>query len=1574
MSNISDLNSSLPLFPFHCAQENVYFEQVISPTSPMYNIGCYSEVHKAYDLPKLQQAWQLLIDHADALRLELVQQGDGAPLQRVLPKGSKVGNIAFIDFSNKHNPFKKANQWMVRQYGKAFHLERGERYQLAVLKLSAKKYYLFSRFHHLFVDGIGVYRIYEQLNYIYSKILINQSPHFIHYLPQYEVEVKKSHAYLQSNRYQRDKAYWQAFLKNKTPTYLPQYYKKHGSGYHNIALSTQLSYQLRDFCRQSNLSVLTVLLGTAALYFSRYLSLQEVIISTPLHGRRGQQAMRVIGMHSDAVMLALHLDENWSFDTLLSESNKTFKRAIRYSQFPQSHLSRLDHHSQVLTSDISLNYELYSYEDREFDIGEIVHLSPKESHIPLEIRLIDFTDKDNLLLRINYLNSHFEHSEIERLSQTLIHFISEGIKESEHPISRLNTISNEERHILLHEWNKTETNYPSDKTLQQLFEEQVEKTPNNVALVFEGAELTYLELNQSANQLARHIRSQYQVKFQHKLRPDTLIALYVDRSLEMIISILAVLKAGGAYVPIAPEYPQKRTVFMLKDTNVPFVITQSHYVSRLSDWLNDNVVECEQLVVNDEILSLQTTDNLTLVNQATDLAYVIYTSGTTGQPKGVMVEHSSLVNLIYHNITYYPLTDNESILFLANYVFDTSVEQIFLALFSSAKLVVINEQDKNNAEALKVAIKDHAVTHIVATASLIHALALDDCQILRRIVSAGEPTPLFLVRKLADKLINEYGPTEITIASHQFRCLGDKDRMILPIGKAIVNVKSYVLDGLKILPIGVMGELYIGGAGLSRGYLNRPELTVERFIENPFATEKDIEKGYTRLYKTGDLVRYLPDGNLEYLGRNDEQVKIRGHRIELGEIQAALERLGGIKQAVVIDYKTDNSHFLAAYIVPEQAVDSMHYKNDRHSLSRHLAETELSLDIEGVKQSLAACVPEYMLPTSFTVIDEVPLTINGKLDKKALPEPMLIDTGNYTPPRNELEQQLCHIWQDVLGLEQVGIHDNFFRIGGDSISAIRLNAIVREQANIDIPLAELFKYSTIALLAAHLVVYLDKHQPMVIPKSGNNTQQRLSFAQERLWFIERFEVGSDTYHMPYLVQLQPTTNAELLLVAINRVALRHPVLNSVYLETESGEGYTQVRQSALKYQVQQCVSKTEFEQSVRLEIQTPFNLSEQAPLRLCRYDVNDSRYLLLMWHHIAFDGWSTEIFIDELMVCYQALDAGIEPSLPELSISYSDFAIWQRDYLQGEVLEGQLNYWRAQLADIEPLSLPTDKTRPTQVDYCGADYEQVLAVSISNDLRALARAQNTTLFTVMLSAFYLTLSQLSNQQDIIIGVPSDNRHLAQTQSLIGFFVNSLALRTQVSPHLTCSDLIAQVDECVQGARIHQDLPFDKLVNELGGERDLSRHPIFQVMFSVQSFSARVKSESRLFEEVALSGEALFSPAKYDLSLFIDDGDQALSLQWNYALSLFEENRIVDFANKYQRALLAILEPEQRLGEVSLLSNDERHTLLHEWNQTDTPYPQDKTLQQLFEEQVEKTPNNVALVFEGEELTYHELNQ
>ncbi|MCL1127447.1 non-ribosomal peptide synthetase, partial [Shewanella surugensis] len=636
----------------------------------------------------------------------------------------------------------------------------------------------------------------------------------------------------------------------------------------------------------------------------------------------------------------------------------------------------------------------------------------------------------------------------------------------------------------------------------------------NIALVFEGSELTYDELNQRANQLAHHIRSQYQELHQTSLKPDTLIALYLDRSLEMVISILAVLKAGGAYVPIAPEYPQARTTFMLEDTAAPFIITQAHYEAQLSEWLRASELDCTVIPVNGErtnndsvnenSLAAYPSDNLFSINRSSDLAYVIYTSGTTGQPKGVMIEHTCVINYLCSLIEKLPSSLGKTD-FSTNYCFDLSVTTSLCPVLNGGSIYIYPENTLD-IQAYEKHLNIHKINTIKMTPSMATTLLSGSSAKVEQLILGGEklqPHHATQLTHIACDVIDEFGPTETTVGALFSRYDVDKDEGI---GKPYANTRLFVFDAMtRLVPIGSSGELYIGGVGLARGYLNRPELTIERFIDNPFSSEKDIANGGTRLYKTGDLVRYLSDGDLEYLGRNDEQVKIRGHRIELGEIKTALERLGGIKQAVVLDYKSMQHHFLAAYIVPDFSIDSIYFNNDRRSLSRHLAETELTLDIEGIKQGLAASLPEYMIPTSVTVIEAVPLTLNGKLDKRALPDPMLIDVTNYSPPRNDIEQQLCQIWQAVLGLEKVGIWDDFFHIGGDSIKAISLVTEMSMRASFDVSLVTLFSYPKISSLCAF---------------SGQRKQAAsllytltpASQAKEQLIMIHPGTAGAEVYH------------------------------------------------------------------------------------------------------------------------------------------------------------------------------------------------------------------------------------------------------------------------------------------------------------------------------------------------------------------------------------------------------------------------------------------------------------------------------
>ncbi|MDO6709056.1 condensation domain-containing protein, partial [Photobacterium sp. 1_MG-2023] len=593
---------------------------------------------------------------------------------------------------------------------------------------------------------------------------------------------------------------------------------------------------------------------------------------------------------------------------------------------------------------------------------------------------------------------------------------------------------------------------------------------------------------------------------------------------------------------------------------------------------------------------------------------------------------------------------------------------------------------------------------------------------------------------------------------------------------------------------------------------------------------------------------------------------------------------------------------------------------------------------------------EYMVPGSITLIDKVPLTINGKLDRRALPAPVWVREDSYRAPRNALEVQLCQVWQQVLGVERVGIDDNFFRLGGDSIQAIKLTAAMRARLNTDVPLATLFGQPTVAGLSAQLNALSEMIE---IPALALESYP-LSFAQERMLFIEDFEQGTSTYHIPQLFRLESDAALPVLTQALNMVVDRHPVLKSAYGYDEQGVGYQHVVADALVVSTQVLADDAALEEAARTDITTPFALREEAGMRVHHYVVDGDlhqeaqHYLLMLWHHIAMDGWSVEVFFRELSEAYQALLEHRAPSLPELPISYGDYAHWQRKYLLGAVREQQLSYWQDALSGYETLNLPTDKPRPAALDYAGQNLYFSLPVEVSTALKSLAKARGTTLYTVLLSAFSVLLSKYSHQEDILLGTPTDNRHHSQTQGLIGMFVNSLILRTQVKSEDTIATLIDETHAVVTGAKAHQDLPFEQLVDALGVARDPSRHPLFQVMFGVQSFGETALRDSTLPLSPATVTAVDFSPAKYDLSLFLEEGEDGgqfvIRGSLNFATSLFTAATMTRLLSGYQTLLtMFAAAPDSRIREIDLLADEEKQTLLTTFNQTEASYPQDQSL-------------------------------
>ncbi|MBL8675936.1 MAG: amino acid adenylation domain-containing protein, partial [Alphaproteobacteria bacterium] len=1251
-------------------------------------------------------------------------------------------------------------------------------------------------------------------------------------------------------------------------------------------------------------------------------------------------------------------------------------------------------------------------------------------------------------ININYATDLFEERSIERLANHFKKLIQAITKDPSQFIHDYLLLIPPEQHQLLIEWNDTRTPYPEDKTIHQLFEEQVKKTPHNVAVVYEGQEFTYQELNERANQLAQYLRSL-------GVGPDTLVAIAVERSLEMIIDLLGILKAGGAYVPLDPSYPQNRLQFMLDDTQAPVLLTQSSLKDKFKSYIGKKLnlhldSETKTLLIEDPSsntvdsqtqvwtsLSTYSLKNLHSLSSSHNLAYVIYTSGSTGNPKGVMVEHKNFFHYISYAGEAYPLS-NEPTLFHSSPAFDMSITSLFLPLIKGNSIDILPDRSRVDAlaDTLKTQYKFSFIkltpTHLKALRSQLSPEHLQNQK--GTLIIGGEnllkdDMEFWLESAPGTSLFNEYGPTEATVGCCVLK-VGDYDALpsgSIPIGRPISNTQIYILDPyLNPVPVGVSGEIYIGGVGLTRGYLNRPELTAERFIPNPFANNNIEAENYNlagviqkkasglnktistyipaigsirssnlRLYRTGDLARYLPDGNIEFLGRIDDQVKIRGFRIELGEIESVLQCHEDVSQVVIMAREDEpGNKKLVAYIVPRKDIlSSLTLESTLTSSSGDLFSTLNGETISGLTEDLRnhliRSLPDYMVPSFFVFIDKVPLTPNGKIDRKALPAPDLsLRQGceQYAPPTTPLEKELCAIWSEVLRIEKIGLHDNFFKLGGHSLLATQVISRIRHNYNIDIPLRALFEQPTIAALCP-LIESLKQDNtlsslPLLLPQERKGPIP-LSFAQQRLWFLDQLLPEIALYNVPLALKLKGLLNTAALERALNTLIERHESLRTIFPSTE-GEAHQEILPH-LVINLAECSvdltllkkkeQKSTAQSLAQQEATTPFNLSTEPLIRVKLLILAKEEHILLITlHHIISDGWSMEIFFKELSILYNAYELGKDPSLPSLLVQYADFALWQREWLQGEVLEQQLSYWKHQLAGIpDLLDLPTDKPRPKELTYKGAIYHTTLSKQLKDNLNKLSQDYEVSLFMTLLAAFQVLLYRYTGQKDIVVGSPIANRHYKEIEGLIGFFVNTLALRTTFEGNETFLDVLNRVKETTLQAYQHQDVPFEQLVDHLNVTRELNRNPVFQVMFTLDNVT-----QGRSLGLKQIQTEPFYNSypvAKFDLFLNVDEGKEGLEIGINYAMDLFEAQTIERMGDHFKELIEGIIKnPTQDIQTLPLLTQTEKHQLLIEWNDTRADYPEDKTIHQLFEEQVERTPDNIAIVYEDQELTYQQLNE
>ncbi|NEO29118.1 MAG: amino acid adenylation domain-containing protein [Symploca sp. SIO3C6] len=1353
--------------------------------------------------------------------------------------------------------------------------------------------------------------------------------------------------------------YWKQKLTGANPLLeLPTDYPRppvqtYRGGSQSLQLSASLTASIHQLAHQQGVTLYMTLLAAFATLLFRYSHQQDILIGSPIPSRNRREIDSLISFFVNTLVLRTDLSANPSFEQLLQRVRIVALEAYSHQDLPFSKLV------EKLNPQRSLSYhplfQVLLVVDHPLELeNKLSDLTTTAVEVETAISQFDLVlsvhKKEGLLLtKWQYNRDLFEGATITRMSQNFEILLESIVTNPQQSIATL-PLLNTAQQQLLQQWNQTQKDYPKS-CFHQLFEQQVELTPEAISLVFEGEQLTYRQLNNRANQLAHYLQKL-------GVQPEVLVGLCVERSLEMIVAVLAILKAGGAYLPLDPNYPQSRLSFILEDAQVSLLLSQEKLLSKLPP-TSAKIISIE---ANSQLIVAETQDNPVSGVNTTNLAYVIYTSGSTGQPKGVLVSHQGLGNLALVQIEQFHLNSNSRILQFASLSFDASVFEIVMALSSGASLCLATQESLLPGPDLLERLRQDRITHVTLPPSALAAMAVEKLPDLKVMVVAGEATSVELAQQWSDGIsfFNAYGPTESTVCATMAPYVRGSGK--LPIGRPIANTQVYLLDEyLQEVPLGVPGELYIASVGLARGYLHREQLTAQRFIANPFSSEPTA-----RLYKTGDLGRYLADGSIEYLGRIDHQVKIRGFRIELGEIEAVLTQHQAVEQAVVIA-REDNpgDKRLVAYVVSNsQTVPT------NRELHRFLGDK----------------LPNYMVPHALIILEVFPLTPNGKVDRLALPAPdsySFIFSNNYVAPSNPTEEALVAIWSQLLGLEKIGIDDNFFELGGHSLLAAQVISRSQQALGVEIPPQSLFENPTVATLAEAIAQFQNKGADLsayqAIPPRENREPAPLSFSQQQLWFFDQLEPHNSFYNIPWAVRLRGNLNVAVLQTTLDTIVIRHEILRTTVIVNNGNPIQVINAPTSVELQIIDLQQYGETEQETQVqqwllqESQRCFNLESDQMLRACLLQLAPQEHiLLLVMHHIASDGWSMGILWQEFGELYQAYLNGKPSPLPTLPIQYSDFAVWQKQWLSQEKQEKQLNYWKQKLAGANPLlELPTDYPRPPVQTYRGGSQSLQLSASLSTSLHQLAHRQGVTLYMTLLATFTTLLFRYSHQQDILIGSPIAGRHRKEIDSLIGFFVNTLVLRTDLSANPSFEQLLQRVRKVALEAYSHQDLPFSKLVEKLNPKRSLSYHPLFQVMFVLDN---PLDLESKLLNLTVTPVEVETATAQFDLVLSVKQKEGLLLTTWQYNRDLFEPATITRMSRNFETLLSSIVSnPQQSIATLPLLTTAQRQQLVEQWNNTYTEYPQNKCIHQLFEQQVELTPEAIALVFEDKQLTYKQLN-
>ncbi|WP_339511805.1 non-ribosomal peptide synthase/polyketide synthase [Pseudomonas sp. RL_15y_Pfl2_60] len=1555
--------------PLSFSQQRLWFIEQLTPGTTLFNIPFALRLKGDLNVPALHASLNDLLARHEILRTG-IRDIDGVPCQHISDSLSIA--LSFDDLSGLPTTAREGAQFSALHdtFTQPFNLSAPPLLRAHLLRLGPDEHVLAIALHHLVSDAWSATIALRELALGYEARCNGAAAKLPDLPVQYADFALWQREHLQGDELKRQLDYWSKTLDRSNSDSSPLLalptdharpsVQSYRAGIVQRELSAELSSRMQAFASRLGTTPFTVIFAGFAVLMHRLSGDATVLIGTPVTHREQPGTEGLLGILLNNLAIRTDFEPHADFTALVGQVAKRLREGLQHQdlpfeqlvdslQLPRS-LSHAPLYQVMVAQQLAMESRL-RFSDLEF---EALDTPLKQSECDLDLHVLCPANAP-IQLELMYALDLFVADSARQTLARLEHLLDFMLAEPQRPVAALPLLMDAEWQRTVVEWNRTEMEVPQHLCFAQLFEQQAERTPDRDALCFEGRSLSYGELNSRANQVAHYLRSRGVVA-------NSPVALCVERSLELLVGLLGILKSGGAYVPLDPTYPLDRLAYMLEDAQPALFLGQQGLLEALGVHLPRLRLDSDAALFAD-----QPDHNPEPLAGPDDLAYIMYTSGSTGKPKGTLVTNGSVVNLawarihgLYRRYTDQPMRTS----FNYSFAFDSSVAELIL-LLDGHSLYLTPEAVRYDPEALAQFFSDTQLDAFECTPAQLKGLLESDgvrsgqTYLPRFVLFGGDAVDAQLWQRLpsiaGSRFFNTYGPTECTVDATGCAVDDFPERPI--IGRPIANVRTYVLDPfLNPMPVGVPGELHIGGAGVTQGYLNRDEQTAKVFIQDPFSPLPGA-----RMYKSGDLVRWLPNGQLEYLGRMDHQVKIRGFRVELGEIEALIGAQPGVRQAVVLareDVPGDKR--LVAYVT-----------------------SDAQADIDAWRKAIGAALPDYMVPSAFVLLDELPLTDNGKLNRKTLPAPDIQTAPDaQNPPRTVAEQQLAALWSELLKvpLGQIGRDSHFFYLGGHSLLAAVLFARLRQQFTTVPALRAVFEQPTLEALAATLGDPLQAPAAAFVP-AARPARLPLSFEQQRLWFLEQLSAGGGEYNVVSAVQLEGDLNSQALKTALNRLVQRHEILRSRILRDADGELIQLIEPQVdieLPVTVLQATSDEHWQQltdkAIHAETGRRFDLASQIPLRAALIQRSDSAQslLLLNLHHCATDDASSQNLLDELRQLYTAQCQGSTATLPALALQYPDYALWQHEPKQQAAFSSQLEYWRKQLEDGDYLlDLPTDQARPNQLDPTAGAVQLQLPSALVERLRQFAQQRGSTLYMLMLTAAQLLLGRYANQRDVRLGSPVAQRQFAELQPLIGCFVNTLVMRADLDPALDFEGLLSQVRNRVLDAQQHQDVPFDQVVEHLKPARSLGQTPLFQVLFAMQN----ADSSSQHWPQLQVSERAVTAQStKYDLNWEVHDGE-VLSVLLEYRAALFSETTARRWLQQWQQLLETMLDaPQTRLGDWTPLPVAERDRQLVQWNATERQYPGPSNLHTALSQQAALSPNAPALVFEGQRLSYAELDQ